>query len=303
MPLLNPCSEQYWDTTLAKFPAEQAVETIIIGGNSHLCCFAVTLDEFPPAYKGSELVNPDYVISWRHSVGVANTGLSSFRGSGFCILLARASDCLGFVLSFENWNPSEIKGMPESLLFCYPTLYSVWERHTRQRTNKQQVGLVSSQQCCFSLLFHPSGGEYCRSRCSLCSSLVLTLLSVLLPVSPLLQFTYLKEFWRVSKMFFCLGFLLSSPEPKLGLVAILFSLFLFSFPFSPASSCLSSIFVANLRDHSIWGSHLLSLDLVWPSMQHQGVLERSQERAGSGWEAAGQVGTAKTWRRWLERAE
>lgn len=42
------------------------------------------------------------VISWRQSVGVANTGLSSFWGSGFRVQLARASGCLGFVLSFEN---------------------------------------------------------------------------------------------------------------------------------------------------------------------------------------------------------
>lgn len=214
-----------------------------------------------------------------------------------------------FVRSFENQNPSEIKGTHENFLFCYPMLYPTFERHTRQRRNKQQVGLISQQQLSFSPLFHPSGDECWGSRCSLSPSLIFLLLSMLLLVSQLIQFTYLKEM-ESQQNGFSLGFIRSSPEPKLGLVAMVFSFspsllfFLFFFLFS--SSWLSSIVVANLQDGSFWGSHLvslLSLDLMWPSIQHQGMLERSQERSGSGWEVVGQVGAAEAWRRWLWRAD
>lgn len=62
MPLLNPCIDQYWDIPLAKFTTEQVVRTIIVRDNSHLCYFAIMLDELPPAYKWRELVNQAMIM-------------------------------------------------------------------------------------------------------------------------------------------------------------------------------------------------------------------------------------------------
>lgn len=89
------------DINLAKFTTDQVVKTIIIRDNSHLCYFAIMLDEVPPAYKWRELVNQAVImlLAEMHDTSVTNKGLSFFWGSGSCTQLARASDCLKFVLS------------------------------------------------------------------------------------------------------------------------------------------------------------------------------------------------------------
>lgn len=93
MPLLNPYTEQYSDINLAKFNTDQLVKTIIIRDNSHLCYFAVMLNEVPPAYKWRELGNRAMImlLAEMRDTSVINKGLSFFWGSGACIQLASAS--------------------------------------------------------------------------------------------------------------------------------------------------------------------------------------------------------------------
>lgn len=122
------------------------------------------------------------------------------QGCDFSLSIPRGAECQSEITppqkgiwELKPWRPHWDTWEPLPLLSY---LQSVFERHIRSSINNK---LISSQQLCF-LLSHPSAGDCCGRRCSLCPWLMFLLLSMLLPGSQLIDFTHLRSF-GVRKIF------------------------------------------------------------------------------------------------------